>query len=211
MYRSNTLQKTDYLQIYQCQFPTAEFNFNHFHSCSETDHVLLLYILCIDLSFLIPNRIQSVPFHAFYWSCFTSLYIVHLCKKNPLLQKWGRPDQEKWQRRDPIWLGCQRGVRQYSEKVRLSHGQLTAEEDGQTQDYDTSILIDNFHIAEKRLFGNVWCWGWCILCLWILTLHTDCFFIVYNTDWWKLWLMLEIEGYRMYRWSRNDIDIFTDL
>lgn len=164
--------------IYHSQFPTG---FSQFHSMHSTDHVLLLYTLCICV------------------------------KKNPLLQKWGRPDQEKWQRRDPIWLGCQRGVRQYSEKVRLSHGQLTAEEDGQTQDYDTSILIDNFHIAEKRLFGNVWCWGWCILCLWILTLHTDCSFIVYNTDWWKLWLMSEIEGYRMYRWSRNDIDIFTDL
>lgn len=165
--------------IYHCQFPTG---FNQFHSMHSTDHVLLLYTLCI---------------------CVKKILY--------LLQKWGRPDQEKWQRRDPIWLGCQRGVRQYSEKVRLSHGQLTAEEDGQTQDYDTSILIDNFHIAEKRLFGNVWCWGWCILCLWILTLHTDCSFIVYNTDWWKLWLMSEIEGYRMYRWSRNDIDIFTDL
>lgn len=95
MYRSNTLQKTDYLQIYQCQFPTAGFNFNHFHSCSVTDHVLLLYILCIDLPFSIPNRIQSVPFHAFYWSCFTSLYIVHLCKKKILCYRNGADQTKK--------------------------------------------------------------------------------------------------------------------
>lgn len=211
MYRSNTLQKTDYLQIYQCQFPQQNSISIIFILYSVTDHVLLLYILCIDLPLSIPNRIQSVPFHAFYWSCFTSLYIVHLCKKKSFVTEMGqiRPRKTTEERPHMIWLS--KGVWQYSEKVRLGHGQLTAEEDGQTQDYDTSILIDNFHIAEKRLFGNVWCWGWCILCLWILTLHTDCSFIVYNTDWWKLWLMSEIEGYRMYRWSRNDIDIFTDL
>lgn len=106
MYRSNTLQKMDYLQIYQCQFPTAEFNFNHFHSCSVTDHVLLLYILCIDLSFSIPNRIQSVPFLAFYWSCFTSLYIVHLCKKKSFVTEMGqtRPRKMTEERPHMTWL-----------------------------------------------------------------------------------------------------------
>lgn len=103
MYRSNTLQKMDYLQIYQCQFPQQNSISIIFILYSVTDHVL---ILCIDLPLSIPNRIQSVPFHAFYWSCFTSLYIVHLCKKKSFVTEMGqiRPRKTTEERPHMIWL-----------------------------------------------------------------------------------------------------------
>lgn len=115
-------------------------------SCVTSVHIVHWFIILNSQQDSVSS-ILCILLIMFYFS----IHCAFVYKKNPLLQKWGRPDQEKRQRRDPIWLGCQRRVRQYSEKVRLSHGQLTAEEDGQTKDYDTSILIDNFHIAEKSL------------------------------------------------------------
>lgn len=206
MYRNNTPPKTCYLQIFQLQLG---FSCNQFHSVLF-NWLCVTSVRIVHWSTIVSSQQDLVPFHAFllimfYFSIYCVLikksFVTEMGQTRPRKTTEERPHMT-WQSKEGTtvqWKGSPQPWAAHSWR-RWSNPRLQYQH-----------LNRYLHIAEKRLFGNVWCWGWCILCLRILTLHFDCSFNMYNTDGWKLWLISEIEGYRMYRWSRNDIDIFTDL